>query len=98
MKKTYTVKTKVWLYPGDTWHFVTIPQDITKEINFFFGDVKRGWGSLPVVVTVGKTDWKTSIFPDKKTETFILPIKSEVRKKEEIHADDKIDISIELER
>jgi hypothetical protein len=48
----------------------------------------KGWGSLPVEVTIGKTTWKTSIFPDSKSGTFILPIKAVVRKKEEVYEGD----------
>ena len=99
MKKTYSIKTNVWLYPGMAgWHFVTIPKDITKEIHFLFGDAKRGWGSLPVLTTIGKTSWKTSIFPDKKTATFLLPLKTAIRKKERIQANDRIHLTLEIER
>ncbi len=51
------------------------------EITARFGLMKRGWGSLPVIVAMGKTTWKTSIFPDKKAGAYLLPLKAEVRKK-----------------
>ena len=90
-------KTNVWLYPGMAgWHFVSIPQDVSENIKNNFGDMKRGWGSLPVMVTVGKTSWKTSIFPDKETKGYLLPLKAEVRKKEGIAADDKIELLLEI--
>lgn len=108
MKKTYLIKEKVWLYPGmaghrlrgsgsKRWHFVTIPQDEAKDINYFFSMAKRGWGSLRVLVTLGSSSWKTSIFPDKKSDSYLLPLKSEVRKKENIKAGDTISFQIELE-
>ncbi|MBP9762590.1 DUF1905 domain-containing protein [Patescibacteria group bacterium] len=34
-----------------------------------------------VLVTVGKTMWETSIFPDKKSQSYLLPMKLEVRKR-----------------
>ena len=75
----------MWQYPGmGGWFFVSIPADISKEISEKFHDRKKGWGSLPVEAIVGKTKWNTSIFPDKKTKEYVLPLKSEVRKKEEI--------------
>lgn len=93
----YDVKAKVWLYPGMAgWHFVTIPKDISEDIKRLFGDRKRGWGSLSVIATIGKTSWKTSIFPDKKSNVYLLPIKAEVRKKEGIAADNKITLLIEI--
>ena len=98
MKKTYTVKSKVWLYPGMSgWHFVTIPRSITKDIDYYFAMNKRGWGSLPVTVTVGKTSWKTSIFPDKQLRSYLLPLKKEVRKKEGIGEGDEISFTIKID-
>lgn len=58
--------------------------------------MKRGWGSLPVMATIGKTTWKTSIFPDKKRGAYLLPIKAEVRKKEEIEKDDMVALLLEV--
>ena len=93
----YKIKTAVWLYPGMAgWHFVTTPEDVTADINHLFGDKKRGWGSIRVKATIGKTTWETSIFPDKKTNAYLLPIKAEVRKKEKISADQKITLVLEI--
>ena len=88
----------MWLYPGDApWHFVSIPKNTKEKIDFFFGHFKRGWGSLPVLATIGKTGWKTSIFPDKKSDSYLLPLKAEVRKKEAIKAGDAINFSLKIE-
>lgn len=97
----YKIRSIVWLYPGPptgggSWHFVSIPQDISEDIKNNFGDMKRGWGSLPVMVTIGKTSWRTSIFPDKKAGGYLLPLKADVRKKEGIVADDKIELLLEI--
>ena len=93
----YKIDAKVWLYPTMAgWHFVTIPKDISEDIKQQFGDLKRGWGSLPVKATIGKTEWNTSIFPDKKLKGYLLPIKAEVRKKENISVDHKITLRLEI--
>ena len=88
-KTTYRVRSKVFQYPGMAgWHFIGLPKKQSEEIKKSFATKTRGWGSLPVVVTLGKTSWKTSIFPDKKSGTYLLPLKADVRKKEGImHAD-----------
>jgi len=97
MATEHKIKTKLWLYPGmAAWHFVTVPEDVSKTIKDEFGDMTRGWGSLPVNVTLGKTSWKTSIFPDKKLNAYLLPIKAEVRKKEQIAAGQEITIKINI--
>jgi hypothetical protein len=97
MTKTYTVLAKVWLYPGKAgWHFVSIPPNTTQDIDFYFGHAKKGWSSLPVTITVGATTWTTSIFADKKTGTYLLPVKADVRKAEGINVADEISVQLEL--
>jgi hypothetical protein len=49
-----------------------------------------------VQVTLGKTSWKTSIFPDKKSGTYLLPLKVDVRRKEEITHGDSVNFSIQI--
>lgn len=94
---TFRIRTSVWLYPGKAaWHFVTLPQEIAKEIDFYFSQEKRGWGSLPVSVTIGETTWKTSIFPDKKSNSYLLPLKAAVRKKEKIKESETIELEISV--
>jgi hypothetical protein len=94
----YNMKARVWLYPGvAAWHFVTLPQKQSQEIKEIFGGMSRGWGSLPVVVTIGSTRWKTSIFPDKKADAYLLPLKASVRKEEKITEGDAIRFSVEIQ-
>ena len=95
--KKYKIRTEVLLYPGTAgWHFAPIPKKQTSDINKRFASIKRGWGSLPVIVTLGKTSWETSIFPDKKSGTYLLPLKASVRKKEEIMSGDRINFSLDV--
>src|SRR5687767_11269309 len=98
MKREYKFKTKVWVWEGEAgWHFVTLPVEAAEEIDFYFAHLKHGWGSHKVSVTVGGTTWKTSIFPDKKAKSFLLPLKAEVRKKENMKEGDEIEFSITIE-
>jgi hypothetical protein len=97
MKTKYEIKSKVWLYPGMAgWHFVNVPKKESEEIKETFKEFKKGWGSLPVIVTIGKTSWKTSIFPDKKSGTYLLPLKADVRKKEDVYNGDQVTFEITL--
>lgn len=97
MTKSYTFTAPLWIYPGKSaWHFVSVPKDISADIDEFFIMAKRGWGSLKVTVTIGKTTWETSIFPDKKTETYLLPIKKDVRQVEEISEGDDVAVNLQL--
>ncbi len=97
MIRTYSLTEKIWLYPGKAgWFFITIPKEVSKEIDYFFATQKKGWGSLPVTVTIGQTTWQTSIFPDKKSAAYLLPIKVEVRKKESITENDAVPLTLKL--
>ncbi|MEK7554786.1 MAG: DUF1905 domain-containing protein [Patescibacteria group bacterium] len=104
MKNEYRMKAGVWLYPGmahstslgqaGAWYFITLPKKESAEIKERFKAMKRGWGSLPVTVTLGKTSWKTSIFPEKKSGSYLLPLKVEVRKKEGVKKGDTVSFSV----
>jgi len=78
------------------WHFVTLPKKQSELIKSRFGALKRGWGSLPVLVTIGKTSWKTAVFPDRKAGDYLLPLKADVRKKEKISSGDTITFHVEI--
>jgi hypothetical protein len=98
MQKQYEITSELWLYSAGkaAWHFITIPEEPSAEIKFFSGDAKVGFGSVRVCATVGKTTWKTSIFPDSKTGCYFLPVKAEVRKKEALNIGDKITLLLDL--
>ncbi len=97
MGPVFTFKAKVWLWEGKAaWHFVTLPLELSQDIKGFNEGPRRGFGSVRVNVTIGETSWKTSIFPEKKG-TYLMPIKSSVRKKESIGEGDAIQVRITLE-
>lgn len=91
----FTFNGKAWLYPGKAgWHFVTINKKDSDEIKKENVWPRSGFGSIPVLVTIGKTSWKTSIFPDK--DSFLLPLKKGVRVKEGIKKGDSATVTIEV--
>jgi hypothetical protein len=91
------IRSKLWLYPGPGgWHFITLPTQQAKEIKSSLRGMRRGWGSLPVKATIGKTTWKTSIFPDRKSSSYVLPIKADVRKKERIDEGDTVSLTLDV--
>ena len=100
MKKSiYKIKGQIWCggYSDvSPWHFVSVPQKETERIKKDFGKLSRGWRSLPIMVTVGKTSWKTSIFLDNRTDSYLLPLKAQVRKKEAIFEREYINFSFKI--
>ncbi len=96
-KKTYKLRSKVWPYPGMSgWYFLVVDKKHSTELSEKYAKKKRGFGSLPVMATIGKTTWKTSIFPDKQSGTYLLPLKAKVRKAEAIAADDIVSFALDI--
>lgn len=94
---TYRFTAELWMHTGNAaWHFVTLPPDMSDEIDDITGPDARGFGSVRVHVTVGATRWSTSLFPDTKAGAYVLPMKKPVRIAEDLHDGDLVDITIEL--
>ena len=94
----YKFKAKPWLYSGENpWVFVSVPKELSAEIKEVTSSVKRGFGSVRVAVKVNSIEWRTSIFPDSKTQTYLLPLKKDVRKSAHIQTDHTYEFEISIE-
>ncbi|WPR70238.1 DUF1905 domain-containing protein [Flavobacterium sp. NG2] len=84
-KIKYEFSEKPWQHssPGG-WYFVSLPKEMAKEIRCSLKLEEEGWGRLKAIAKVGKTEWKTAIWFDTKANTYLLPLKAEIRKKENI--------------
>lgn len=96
----FTFTTKLWMYQGKgAWYFVTLPKEQADQIKFFTspqntGQRRRGWGSVRVTVTIGTATWQTSIFPSSSSESYVLPVKAEIRKKAKINQGDDVTVKL----
>ena len=79
--------------PGG-WHFVTLPAEVAGELDTVFAPAKRGFGSLRVSATVGGVAWETSVFPDKQTASYVLPVKAAVRRRAGLEAGDTVALTL----
>jgi hypothetical protein len=81
----FSFDAEVWEHHGPgSWHFLSLPEDAADDIEEMFGHRAKGFGSLRVDVTIGATRWSTSIFPDSKRGTYVLPVKKAVRAAEDL--------------
>ncbi len=86
---------KIWFWRGPApWYFVTVPAKQSHDLKAMSGFVTYGWGMIPVQARIGKTEWKTSLFP--KDGRYIVPIKASVRKAEKLEEDDQVTIRLEV--
>jgi Domain of unknown function (DUF1905) len=91
---SFTFTATLWMYQGKgAWHFLTIPKDAADEIRFFNASAK-GFTPLKVTATIGSTTWKTAIFPDSKSGSFVLVVKLAVRKTENLKAGDNVTATV----
>lgn len=88
---SYSFSAKLW---HSEWYFVSLPEDTSNEIRAFFKSFEEGWGRLKVTAKVGNTEWKTAIWFDTKSGTYLLPIKADIRKKEKLQIDQSLDITL----
>lgn len=93
----YTFTTKLWQWQGQgAWCFITLPVEYSKEIKRLSTLPRKGFGSERVEVTIGESVWKTSIFPDSKSKSYVLPIKKSVRKSENLELDSDVDLVVKI--
>lgn len=70
-----------WTARRELWTFVDVPADAAAEIREVAGSLAGGFGSLRVDATIGRTWFRTSIFPG-SDGVFVLPVKRAVREAE----------------
>jgi len=75
--------------------FVAVPEKQSQDIKAVSKLVTYGWGVIPVVVKVGKTEWKTSLFP--KDGLYLVPIRMSAQKAEGLKEGDEIKLRLELQ-
>jgi hypothetical protein len=82
-----------WRGPAP-WFFVAMPAKQSRELKAVSGLVTYGWGVIPVQVQIGKTKFKTSLFP--KDGRYLVPIKARVRKAEDLEKGDRVAIQLKV--
>lgn len=106
MAERYCVTTPLWIWTSASapasWHFLTISGQASDDIHAtalmrrMEGGPKRGWGSIKVRATIGDTRWDTSMFPEKNSKGWLLPVKASVRRAEALVAGDEVTVTIDL--
>lgn len=93
----YEFSAEVWRYPGPGgWFFVSLPQKMAMEIRDSLKWQEAGWGRLSAWAKIGASRWETAIWFDAKQQTYLLPLKAEIRKKENIEQLAVVDVVLYL--
>ena len=83
----------IWRGPAP-WFYVAVPAEQSEDIKAISGLVTYGWGVIPVHVRIGKTEYRTSLFP--KDGRYLVPIKASVRHAENLAEGDNVTIHLEV--
>lgn len=85
----------VWQWRGPApFYFVTVPDAESADIKAVSKLITYGWGMIPAVIKIGATSCKTSLFF--KDGNYVVPLKAELRKKEQLVAGDKISLCLKV--
>lgn len=91
----------LWLWDArkaDTWTFVTLPPDVSAAVEDEADGLgpRAGFGSVRVEVRIGPSTWRTSLFPDKASGCFVLPVKGAVRRANGVEEGDPVEVELRL--
>jgi hypothetical protein len=82
-----------WRGPSP-FHFVVVPEKQSKQIKSIAGQLTYGWGVIPVLGKIGKTEFSTALIP--KDGLYYLPVKNQVRFAEDLEVDEAVSVQISL--
>ena len=86
---------RIWHWRGPApFYFVTVPEKEASEIKAVESLVTYGWGMIPAMVRIGRTEFKTALWP--KVGAYIVPIKASVRRAEGLHEGDEVGVRLEI--
>lgn len=86
---------RVWHWAGPApHHFVRVPAEHCESLRAAARLVTYGWGMIPVRVTLGGSQWTTSLFP--KDGGYLVPIRASVRRARHIEPDDEVTLRLEV--
>ena len=96
-KIKYAFTAKIWQHQGQGgWYFVSLPLEFTKEIRENLKWQEEGWGRMKATASVNQLEWDTAIWFDKKHDTYLLPIKAEIRKKAKLELNQIMEVCISI--
>jgi hypothetical protein len=85
-----------WNSTATSWFFVHMPADQSAELREQMDGLTNGFGSIRVEVTVGEITWRTSVFPNSDTKQYMLPMKKQVRKANDLEPGDPVDVELRV--
>jgi hypothetical protein len=95
MEWTFSADVFAWGEDGPSWRFLRLPLDVADEVRDVAGE-PGGFGSVRVHVRIGQTVFATSVFPEKASGSYLLPVKKSVRDREGIDDGDRVTVRLDV--
>ena len=87
----------MWLYPGEAgWHFLTLPEVVADDLREEAAPYRKSFGSVKVTAEISGHSWQTSVFPDSKSGSYLLPVKKAIRTAARISAGDEVSVRLAI--
>ena len=83
----HSFEARLWRWREGSGFFVTLPHDVSDEVDDLVSGSTSGFGAVKVEVQVGTTHWSTLLFPSKEEQSYVLPVKKAVRTAEGLDED-----------
>ena len=99
MEATFDFDAELWEWDAKqdaSWVFVTLPAEVAEEIRDM-SPPRRGFGSVRVGVRCGTSAWHTSVFPDSRSGSYVLPLKKAVRRAETLDIGDTAEFELDVQ-
>ena len=94
-KIQYDFSAEIWQHNSTgSWFFVSLPEHLSKEIRENLKWQEEGWGRMKASASIGNLIWETAIWFDRKRNTYLLPLKAEIREKEGLQTGDLIELKL----
>lgn len=78
------------------WVMLALPFEQADAIDEVAHGQRHGFGSVRVEARIGATTWRTSLFPDRRRESFVMGVKRAVREAEGLDVGDVADVEVML--
>jgi hypothetical protein len=85
----------IWTWRGPApFYFITVPPEQVADLKSVSEFVTYGWGMIPVRVRIGRSEWKTSLWP--KDGSYVVPLKTTIRQAEKLNEGDLVTVRLDV--
>jgi hypothetical protein len=87
---------ELWYWRGPApFHFVSVPDEECGALEAASPLVSYGWGMIPAAVRIGRTDFRTALWP--RDGGYVVPVKTDVRRAEKLELGDTVKVRLTID-